>query len=116
MALADQTALPDLLAAKVHIVEPKIKSGSANPTPKLTRVIAGMCAGADDIDDLGVVRSGGMPFGWNERGLPGQPVRLLSPERQPILLGLGIQLARRVGISREVGGRGIGEPVFECVE
>jgi Transposase DDE domain group 1 len=60
MALAEQTALPALLAEKVHIAEPKIKSGSANPAPKLATLIAGMCAGADSIDDLDVVRSGGM--------------------------------------------------------
>jgi len=60
MALAEQTGLIDLLDNKVHIAEPKIKSGSANPAPKLATVIAGMCAGADSIDDLDVVRSGGM--------------------------------------------------------
>lgn len=37
-----------------------VKSGSANPSPKLTTVIAGMCVGADSIEDLDVVRSGGM--------------------------------------------------------
>ena len=42
------------------IPAPRIKSGSANPLPKLTTVIAGMCAGADSIDDLDVVRAGGM--------------------------------------------------------
>lgn len=60
MALATQTGLPDLLADKISIPAPKIKSGSANPAPKLATVIAGMCAGADSIDDLDVVRSGGM--------------------------------------------------------
>ena len=60
MALAEQTGLIELLGNKVHIAEPKIKSGSANPAPKLATVIAGMCAGADSIDDLDVVRSGGM--------------------------------------------------------
>ena len=42
------------------IAEPRIKSGSANPAPKLTTLIAGMCAGADSIDDIDVLRSGGM--------------------------------------------------------
>ena len=42
------------------IAEPRIKSGSANPAPKLTTLIAGMCAGADGIDDIDVLRSGGM--------------------------------------------------------
>ena len=60
MRLAEQTALPALLADKVHIAEPRIKSGSANPAPKLNTLIAGMCAGADSIDDLDVVRAGGM--------------------------------------------------------
>ena len=60
MTLAAQTELPALLAAKIWIPAPRIKSGSAHPSPKLTTVIAGMCAGADSIDDLDVVRSGGM--------------------------------------------------------
>ena len=60
MALAAQTDLPALLADKIHIAAPRIKSGSANPAPKLATLIAGMCAGADSIDDLDVVRSGGM--------------------------------------------------------
>jgi Transposase DDE domain group 1 len=60
MTLATQTGLSQLLADKISIAAPKIKSGSANPSPKLTTVIAGMCAGADSIDDLDVVRAGGM--------------------------------------------------------
>ena len=31
-----------------------------NPAGKLTSIIAGMAAGADSIDDLDVIRSGGM--------------------------------------------------------
>ena len=60
MTLASQTGLSDLLADKVRIAEPRIKSGSANPSPKLTTLIAGMCAGADSIDDLDSLRAGGM--------------------------------------------------------
>jgi hypothetical protein len=60
MRLAEQTGLTDLLAQKVCIAEPRIKSGAANPAPKLATLIAGMCAGADCIDDVDVVRSGGM--------------------------------------------------------
>ncbi len=41
---------------------PRIKSGSANSAPKLLTVIAGMCVGADSIDDLDVLRAGGMPI------------------------------------------------------
>ncbi|WP_283615076.1 aminotransferase class V-fold PLP-dependent enzyme, partial [Mycolicibacterium poriferae] len=60
MALATQTGLSDLIAGKVRITEPRITSGAANPAPKLTTVVAGMCAGADSIEDLDIVRSGGM--------------------------------------------------------
>ena len=42
MTLAAQTGLPTLLADKIDIAVPRIKSGSANPSPKLTTVIAGM--------------------------------------------------------------------------
>jgi len=60
MRLAEQTGLVQVLSDKVCIAVPKIKSGSANPAPKLTTLIAGMCAGADSIDDIDVLRSGGM--------------------------------------------------------
>ena len=35
MTLAERTGLSDLLAQMVHIAAPRIKSGSANPAPKL---------------------------------------------------------------------------------
>lgn len=60
MRLAEQTGLSDLLADKVRIAEPRIKSGAASPAPKLATLIAGMCAGADSIDDIDLVRAGGM--------------------------------------------------------
>ncbi len=59
MALAEQTGLTALLAEKVSITAPRIKSGSANPAPKLATLIAGMCAGADCIDDVDLVRAAG---------------------------------------------------------
>jgi hypothetical protein len=60
MTLAEQTGLSRLLGEKVHIAEPRIKSGAANPSPKLVTVVAGMCVGADCIDDIDAVRSGGL--------------------------------------------------------
>jgi hypothetical protein len=60
MRLAEQTGLVEALAEKVSITAPRIRSGSANPAPKLATLIAGMCAGADSIDDVDVLRSGGM--------------------------------------------------------
>ena len=47
MTLARQTQLSDLLADKVLITTPNVASGAANLAPKLTTVIAAMCAGAD---------------------------------------------------------------------
>ncbi len=60
MALAEQAGLSDLLDDHVRFTDERIRSGGANPTPKLTSIIAGLAAGADSIDDLQVVRSGGM--------------------------------------------------------
>jgi hypothetical protein len=60
MTLAEQTGLNRLFDQKVRIRAPRINSGAANPAPKLATVVAGMCVGADCIDDIDVVRSGGM--------------------------------------------------------
>ena len=65
LGLAEQTRLPQIIAEKVSITTPRISSGAANPVPKLLSVIAGMCAGADSIDDLDVLRAGGMPILFN---------------------------------------------------
>ena len=71
--MAEQTGLSGLLGEKVHIAEPRIKSGAANPSPKLVTVVAGMCVGADCIDDIDAVRSGGMTTSvrWRVRALDG---------------------------------------------
>jgi hypothetical protein len=61
VGLAEQTGLAEIIAGKVSITSLRIKSGSSNPAPKLLTVSAGMCAGADSIDDLGMLRAGGMP-------------------------------------------------------
>src|SRR5664279_2754096 len=60
MALAEQTGLPDMLSERVVFRSERIRSGAANPAPKLTAVIAGMAVGADSVDDLDVIRAGGM--------------------------------------------------------
>ena len=49
-----------------------------------------------------------------ERGVPGQPVGLLGPERQPVLLGLAVQLGGRIGLRGEVGGRRISGQNLRC--
>ena len=58
MALAEQAGLSELLANKIHIAAPRVKSGSANPAPKLATLIASMCAGADQVDIVDVIRAG----------------------------------------------------------
>ncbi len=55
-----QAGLGDLLDAHVRFSSERVRSGAANATAKLTAVVAGMGAGAGSIDDLDVVRSGGM--------------------------------------------------------
>jgi hypothetical protein len=60
LELAEQAGLSRLLDEHVRFACERVKSGPANPTPKLTSIIAGMAAGADSIDDLDVVRCGGM--------------------------------------------------------
>jgi hypothetical protein len=59
MELAEQAGLSRLLSEHVRFASERVKSGAANATPKLTSIIAGMAAGADSIDDLDVIRSGG---------------------------------------------------------
>jgi len=60
MELAEQAGLSPLFDEHVRFTSERVKSGAANPTPKLTSIIAGMAAGADSIDDLDAIRSGGM--------------------------------------------------------
>jgi hypothetical protein len=60
LELAEQAGLSRLLDERVRFVDERVKSGAANATPKLSAIIAGMAAGADSIDDLDVIRSGGM--------------------------------------------------------
>jgi hypothetical protein len=62
LGLAEQTGLAEIIVEKVSIKTSRIKSGAANPAPKLMDVIAGKCAGADSIDDLDVLRVGGIPI------------------------------------------------------
>jgi len=61
MALAEQAGLSELIAARVRLASRRVASAAVNPAGKLTSIIAGMAAGADSIDDLDVIRSGGMP-------------------------------------------------------
>jgi len=61
MALAEQTGLSELIAERVDLASARVASAGVNPAGKVSAIIAGMAAGADCIDDLDVIRSGGMP-------------------------------------------------------
>jgi hypothetical protein len=56
MRLAESCDLPGIVAEKVHLGG----SVGSNPAGKVSAIVAGMVAGADSIDDLNVVRHGGM--------------------------------------------------------
>lgn len=60
MELAEQAGLSELIGAKVSIKVSRVKSAGVNPAGKIASIVAGLAAGADCIDDLQVVRSGGM--------------------------------------------------------
>src|SRR3954452_16951638 len=60
MELADRAGLRQLLGEHVRFTSERVKSGAANPTPKLLSIIGAMLTGADSIDDLDVSLAGGM--------------------------------------------------------
>jgi hypothetical protein len=61
LALAEQTGLSTLIDEQVRFDSERILSAAANPVGKITSIIAGMLTGADSINDLQVIRSGGSP-------------------------------------------------------
>lgn len=60
MELAERAGLSELIAAKVDLGSTRVASAGANPAGKLTAILAGMVAGADCIEDLDLLRTGGM--------------------------------------------------------
>ncbi|MFC5107451.1 IS1380 family transposase [Kibdelosporangium philippinense] len=60
MALAERAGMSELVAQKVEITNAPIQSTGASPAGKVASIVAGMLAGADCIDDLDVIRHGGM--------------------------------------------------------
>lgn len=60
MALAERAGLSELVHEKVHITGEPVPSTGANPAGKVAAIVAGMAAGADSVDDLDVIRHGGM--------------------------------------------------------
>jgi hypothetical protein len=75
MALAERCGLPALLAEHVKIAA----KGGANAVVKVLAIVAGMVCGADSIEDLDLLRHGGMP-------------RLFDQIRAPSTLGTFLRL------------------------
>jgi hypothetical protein len=60
MALAERAGLSELVTERVAFKAARVASAGSNPAGKITAIVAGMAAGADSIDDLDVIRTGGM--------------------------------------------------------
>lgn len=60
MELAERAGLSALIASRVRFRATRVASAGANPAGKITTIVAAMAAGAECIDDLDAVRSGGM--------------------------------------------------------
>jgi hypothetical protein len=60
MGLAERAGLSELIDDRVRIKTSRVASAAVNPAAKITSIVAGMAAGADCIDDLDVIRAGGM--------------------------------------------------------
>jgi len=56
LQLAERAGLQDLVAEHVRIAKP----GGGNPELKVPALVAGMIAGADSIEDMGLLRHGAM--------------------------------------------------------
>jgi len=87
MLLAESAGLHDLARGHLSVA-------SANAAAKTTAIVAGMLTGADSIDDLGVLRHGGMP-------------RLFTGVRAPSTLGTFLRTFTHGHVQQldAVGGR-----------
>jgi hypothetical protein len=71
MALAEQAGLSGLVAERVGLGPTRVASAGVNPAAKVSAIIAGMVAGADSIEDLQEIRSGGMKRVFDQVYAPG---------------------------------------------
>jgi hypothetical protein len=86
-------------------------SGAASPGVKITSIVAGMVAGADSIDDLGVIRHGALPrlfggirapstLGMFLRGFAWGNVRQLDAVARETLVGVSRQAPLLPGVDQ----------------
>lgn len=86
----------------------RINSRAANPAPKLAALVAGMCSGADNIDDVGVLSSGGMKALFDRVYVPSMIGTLLleftfghARQLEAVLRAHLIRLCRRLELAAE---------------
>ena len=101
LRLAERAGLPEAAQQRVRLPA-AVGSTAANPGVKITSMVAGMVAGADSIDDLGVIRHGALPelfggirapstLGTFLRGFTWGNVRQLDAVARETLTGLSRQ-------------------------
>src|SRR5262245_48374271 len=105
MRVAEAAGLQRIVRARVRGLPASI---GANPAGKVATIVAGMLAGADCIDDLDVVRHGGMPapVRWGVRPLDAGfvPARV-HPRTRVAATVRSPRPARRAGPADPVAGR-----------
>jgi hypothetical protein len=67
--LAEQAGLPALVSTHLDLGA-TVNSAGANPAAKVMSVVAGMCAGADSIDDFDALRHGAMSAVFDQARAP----------------------------------------------
>ena len=114
MGLAEGTGLAELIGDRVRFKASKVASAGVNPAGKLTAIIAGMVAGADCIDDLDLLRCGGMARLFTDVCAPASLGQQLREFTHGHALQLGSVLrAHLVTLVADTGLLpGIGEQVF----
>jgi Transposase DDE domain group 1 len=101
LRLAERAGLHGAAVRRVHLPV-RAGSGAANRGVKITSIVVGMVAGADSIDDLGVIRHGALPrlfggirapstLGTFLRGFTWGNVRQLDAVARETLTGLSRQ-------------------------
>jgi len=113
MALADRAGLSDLVGEHVSLAKP----GGANAAVKVSALVAGMVAGADSVDDMGLLRHGGRAVIGGAAPQPGQRRRLAwaLTDRPELLTGAGAQapvraVLRLIDALADAGANGIIRP------
>jgi hypothetical protein len=106
--------LSELVGGRVAINASAVKSAGVNPAGKITSIIAGMAAGADSIDDLDVIRCGGMPRLFDQVYAPatlGQFLREFTHGHSLQLASVAraylVNLVQRTGLLPGIGTRAL---------